>query len=479
MQLRALAPCLPAIVLSACTVGPDYARPSLPASPAVSEGRFLRLGGVDTAPLPVPARWWESLNDPVLNSLVDAGLANAPDIAAARARLDQARAQARLARASTLPLAGASSAFAHAELPNGAFGSNGPSGGDLFAAGFDAQWELDLWGGGRRSVEQRRAEAGAAEALLADAQVSLGAEIVRSYVDLRAAQAKLALAEESRTLALRHGQLVGQQVRGGTVTRQVGEAATRIVAQNEAAVARLKSDLSLATDALAVLTGQAPGIPADPGRGSIPLPPRRVAVGDPAAMLERRPDLRTAERRLAAATARVGVAEARRFPAVSVLGLIGIGGSEAGDLFDTSNVSTIAAPQLSWHFLDFGRSKAGLDSARSGRDAALAEYQGAVLRSLQDAEGALSRFGAARTAWVQARREARASAQVARLEMLRADAGTLGRPQALAARLEGLAAESGAIDRAADLTRSYAALAKALGLGWASGGADLRNQRRD
>lgn len=449
--------------LAACTAGPDYAPPALPAAPALAAGTFLRAADL---PAQTPAsRWWDGLDEPALTALIDRGLDNAPGVAAAAARLRQARSGLAAARAAALPSAGTSMLYARADLPADALG--GSSGEiDLFNLGFDAQWEIDLWGGKRRNREKAAAEAQAAAAGLADVQVALSAEIARGYVSLRARQAGLALARRRGAIETRLAQLAHQRVAGGTAPRTLLEAALLQQARGEADQARLAADIAALTDSLAVLTGSAPGDPGDLPAGPVPLPPATVAVGDPAGLLRRRPDIAAAERRLAAATAQIGVTEARRFPQVSLMGVIGIGGTSAGDLLDTSRLSTIVLPRLSWNFLDFGRNRAARRGDEAARDAALAEYRGAVLAALQDAEGALVRYGAARTELAKAQDAAGHAGAIAALQEQRSRAGTIPASDSLEASRQATEAAMQEIASRAELTLAYIALAKVLGLGW-------------
>lgn len=459
-----------ALVLAGCTAGPDYARPPLPGSSAIEEGVFLRAGEA-TAAIPA-ARWWEGLGDPVLSALVEEGLARAPTVDAALARIRQARAGITSARASLFPVLSASATYAYADLPNEAFGTGGGSN-EFVTLGFDTQWEADLWGGARRDVERTRAEAAEAEARLADVRVSLSAEIARTYVTLQARQAALALLDRRRADEARLLDLATQRLRAGTGTGQEVAAAKRRTGRTDAELAGLQSETAVLRDSLAVLTGQAPGARDSLAIAAIPLPPAEVAVGDPAAMLARRPDVLAAEAKLRAATAKIGVAKARTFPAISLLGLIGIGGSSIGDVFDTSQLSAIAVPRLTWNFLDFGRNKAAVTGAEAAREAALAEYRAGVLAALQDAEAALARFGAARIGLATAGDGLEQARTAARLEAQRGRAGTISRSQVLDAECDRIDAELAEANARARLTLSYIALAKSLGLGWQAGHSEL------
>jgi outer membrane protein TolC len=191
-----------------------------------------------------------------------------------------------------------------------------------------------------------------------------------------------------------------------------------------------------------------------------------VAVGDPAALLRRRPDIRAAERKLAAQTARIGVADAARFPRISFLGLVGLGGSSPEDLLDLDKFTVAAAPRISWSFLDFGKARSRVDAAEAQRDEAAADYRNAVLAALQDAEGALSRFQHQReslTDLVHAEGQAKTAADLARH---RSEAGTISRINYLSARRSALDATQAKVRAMAGLTESFINIQKALGLGW-------------
>jgi NodT family efflux transporter outer membrane factor (OMF) lipoprotein len=455
--MRRLAILLATAALTGCVAGPDYARPD-----TATRGAFVRAN--DASAETPAARWWEALGDPVLDGLVAKGLADAPQVAVARARLRQARSGITASRASLLPVLSASATYIYADLPDSAFGTGGGEG--FYTVGIDAQWEADLWGGKRREVEQAVARAGEAGAGLANAQVSLSAEIARTYTTLRAREHSLGLLRQRLGEEQRLAGLAETRFKGGTGTRQPLLAARQRIARSEGEIAGIGADIAALQDALAVLTGQAPGALDALEGGVVPLPPVQVAVGDPAALLQRRPDVLAAERRLANATAGVGVAQARRFPSVSLLGLIGIGGTAIGDVFDFDQRTTAAMPRLSWNFLDFGRVSAGIDAAQAGRDAALAEYDAAVLAALRDAEAALARFGGARIAWRAAGEGLAQGQEIARLQKMRADAGTGDPVEAIEARIALVEARLAQANARASLTLSYIALAKALGLGW-------------
>jgi len=468
---------LPMTLVAGCTVGPDYRGPVSAGapSPAVT---FARANADVASRPPQAAAWWTGLGDPVLDELERRALAGSPSVAVAQARLNQARAALGLERANSLPKANASAVYLHARLPgidlassNGgeeASGGNDSESLNFYNLGFDASWEIDLFGGQRRTVEAARASLGAAEANVADARVSLAAEVAQAYVALRDRQQRLALAEESVEKQRAIFDLAAQRRDRGVgstldVERQRGQ-----VEQSRAAVLPLAAERDAYLNALATLTGEVPGaldaMLATPG--AVPLPPAEVAVGDPAALLRRRPDVRAAERQLAAANAKIGAAKAASFPRISFMGLIGIGGTRAGDIVDPEKLAILAAPQLSWNFLDFGRNAARVGQAEGGRDEAAAQYRSAVLAALRDAEDALSRYGTRRQAVANAARSKAAADTTALLMRQRFEAGTATRIELLDAERQKIAADQSLIQAKAQMTTDFIALEKALGLGW-------------
>jgi NodT family efflux transporter outer membrane factor (OMF) lipoprotein len=451
--------------LGGCRVGPDYAGPAPVKSVALQSGQFLRAAAIPIDPAPPPAQWWRALGDPQLDALVEKALADAPDVAEAQAHLRQARASLHATRAAQLPSVDPSITYIHAQLPGQAFGT-GQGGTDIYNVGFDASWEIDLWGAKHRKVEHSRAEAQAVAAQLAEAQVSLAAEVVRTYIALRAAEARLPLLDRRLASEQHEAEFARQRFTDGATGREPYDLALDNMDRMQRERVDAQAQVLIVRDALAVLTGDAPGaLDALPG-GAVPLPPARVEIGDPAGLLARRPDIRAAERQLAAATAQIGVEDARRFPSVSLLGLVGIGGNSPGDVFDGSELTAIAVPRLNWKFLDFGQIAAARHGAEAAADAARAQYRRSVLTALQDAESALVRYGANRRNYGFASETRDRAARNAALDDQRARAGAISSSAAIAANGLAIDAELGALDQRAELTTSYVALAKALGVGW-------------
>jgi NodT family efflux transporter outer membrane factor (OMF) lipoprotein len=479
--MRSLLPALSLLgLLAGCTVGPHYAGPPAAAPHAVQSAAFARTGDLALAAEPPVARWWETLADPTLNALEARALAANPDLAVADARLRQARASLREQKANLLPKANASALYAHARFPGLNIGSTDDGGAatgggsgttdlNLYNLGFDASWEVDLFGGQRRAVEAARASAEGAAANIADAQVSLTAEVAQAYVNLRDSQTRMAIDRHSVALQEQMLDLTRQRFARGTASRFDVERLSQQLESTRADVTPLAAQLDAYRDELATLTGDEPGaLDATLGDlGPLPLPPAQVAIGDPATLLQRRPDIRVAERTLAADTAKIGQAQAARFPRVSFMGIVGLGGTKPGNLADLDDFTALLAPQLSWSFLDFGRNLAKVRQAEGVRDEAEARYRSTVLAALRDAEDSLSRFRNRRIT-VATLARARASAEAAAdLSRQRQIAGTGTLIDLLDAQRQALETDQALSTATAGLTQDYVAIQKALGLGWA------------
>jgi len=471
-------------VLAGCTVGPNYAGPPKAVPDAATPAAFVRADAGAVTEAPPVADWWKPLGDPLLDDLIARALANNTDVKAGEARLRQARAALGEQRANFAPKASASALYAHAHVPGLNLGSSdsgsgsgsgeesGGGGGstdlNLYNLGFNASWEIDLFGGQRRAVEAARASLEGSEASLADVQVSLSANVAKNYLDLRDRQQRIALGRQSIALQEEALGLTRQRFERGTATAMDVAQAEGQLASTRAQLAPLAADRDAFMNALAVLTAQEPGAldASLAAAGDIPLPPASVPIGDPARLIANRPDIRAAERELAADTAKIGQTEAARFPRLSFMGLIGIGGTKISDLSKLDDFTALAAPQLSWNFLDFGRNKAKLHQSEAVRDEAEARYRGTVLTALRDAEDSLARYREGRVT-VAALARARDKAALAEsLTEQRFQAGTATRIALLKAQDERNGAEQNLVSARATLTADYVAIQKALGLAW-------------
>jgi NodT family efflux transporter outer membrane factor (OMF) lipoprotein len=470
-----LLPVAAALVLAGCTVGPDYHGAPQAAPVAAQAGAFNRApqGTVSTAP--TAATWWLALNDPQLNALIDTALKNSPDLHAAEARVRQARAGLAGQQSNELPKSSASVAYLRTRSPDlaslqGGSSSSSSGGGPIgfYLAGFDASWEVDIFGGTRRAIEAASAEADASQADLADAHVQLAAEVAQAYVGLRDQQQRVTIGHESADLEARILTLTEQRRSRGVASDLDVERIRSQVENTRASIIPLDAQVAESLDELAVLTGREPGALDSElaAPKALPTLPATVAVGDPARLLRQRPDIRAAERRLASQNAQIGEHEADWFPKVTLFGDLSFSASDPGHLLRKSNYTWLGVPYLQWNILDFGRTKASVDQAKAGRDEAEAKYESTVLGALKDADVALSRYGHERENAVSLREVEDSATHAAVLTEQRYRAGTTTALDWLDTERTRYSAEQNRIQSDAQLIKDYVALQKSLGLGW-------------
>jgi NodT family efflux transporter outer membrane factor (OMF) lipoprotein len=452
-------------VIAGCTLGPDYRGAPSVAPNARRATAFDRAPQDVTSTAPALAAWWKSLHDPELDHLIETGLTNSPDIRAAQARLRQSRAGLREQQDNELPKTSASAAYLHAHLPSSSFGIGSIG---VYDIGFDATWEVDLFGGTRRAIEAASAEASAVDADLADTHVQLSAEIAQAYVGLRDQQQRIALVRESAELEEQILTLTQQRRAQGVASDLDVERVRTQVENTRGTLIPLDAQITESLDQLATLTGREPGALDGELSGAAPLPtlPEKVAVGDPAALLRQRPDIRAAEWRLVSSNAQIGEHEADWFPKLTLIGDLGFTATDPGHLLRENSFTWIGAPLLQWNGLDFGRTKARVDQAKAGFDEAAAKYESTVLGALRDANDALSRYGHQRENVVSLRNVEESATRAATLTRQRYRAGTSSALDWLDAERTRFSAQQNRIAGDADLIKDYVALQKSLGLGW-------------
>lgn len=393
-----------AFLLSACTVGPEYRMPSAPIAPQWSAAAVGPAG--KTADL---AAWWRGFHDPLLDKLVDGAIAGNLDLQLAQARIRAARA-ARIAAAAPLwpSLAGSASATRSHGVPGASGASGGGASGagrggagqppvvtqNLFEAGLDASWEIDIFGGTRRAVESAGDELAATIDDRHATLVSLLGEIATDYVELRSAQtrreiARDSLASEEDTLALTRAKFAAGL--GSALDVAQAEAA---VATTRAAIPGLATSVRAAIHELSVLTGAPPETLAPELAPAAPIPVMSTgaALGLPAELLRRRPDIRAAERRVAEANAEIGVAVANEFPSFALAGSFGFNASRIGDLGDTDARSWSFGPSVSLPIFNAGKLAAETDQKRALWQEAVIAYRTTVLTAAREVEDAIAAY---------------------------------------------------------------------------------------
>jgi outer membrane protein, multidrug efflux system len=383
------------VLLAGCTVGPDY-RGTHPAMP----DHFVEqpAPAASTSPQIVSDdRWWMHFNDPVLNSLEEEALRSAPDLAVAEARIVQARAMRGIAGAAQFPNATAGSEYQRTHgsanvpigVPPGGLGQGMDS--NLWQAGFDASWEIDIFGGVRRGVESANASYEAAVEDRNDAILTLEAEVARNYIEVRSAQRRLDVAREHLdyqrdTLGLTQSLLDAGLASSLDVLRARAE-----VSDTEAALSTFEVDQRAAAYRIGALIGRTPeALVAELMKvQAIPTAKLDMSIGLPSDLLLRRPDVRAAERRIAAANARIGVAKSDLFPHLSLTGSAGLESLDASGFLNGASHYFSFGPGLSWLIFDAGKVRFRMLAERGRTDEAAAVYQRTVLGALTDVETAL------------------------------------------------------------------------------------------
>jgi len=465
-RIIALLCAAPLLALAGCAAGPDYQPPAEPGLKVPARYGAAERPVAEAAVIPaVPASagddspWWEGFGDPVLSGFVRAALDRNLDIDAATARLRAARAAARGSVGPLLPAIGASTSGSWRRDPNL------PGTLDNFQGGLDASWELDLFGGNRRSREAARADAMRSAYALADVRRTVAAEAALAYLDARTAQARLSVARSSLAHLDDLVAITGWRFQAGLVTELDLEQARAQRAQVAATVPALEQSFRVSGNRLAVLTGEAPGH-ADPLLAEPkPLPvPAAVQPGLPAELLRRRPDVAAAERGLAAETARLGVATASLLPSLRLAGSLGSSAasfSGVGDAVVRTLQASVAAPLFRG-----GQLLARRQQQQAAVDAALAGYRGSVLRAVEEAEAALLATQAA-AAREQRLLEAETFAtRAAEMARARYTAGLVDFQSVLEAERSLLGSQDGRIAAQAARVSAAIQLYKALGGDW-------------
>ena len=451
--------------LSACAVGPDYHEPQVNA-PA----EFLNASASSYAAEAARPDFWNLFDDQKLTDLVQAALAENKDLARARANLSASRAARRLVGFDSYPTVTASAAHLHtlhSEQQAPGFSRDQREGDDV-EAGFDAAWELDLFGRVRRGREAARADEQAAQAQLRAAQVTITGEVARNYFVLRGLQEQLAVAQrnadnQEQTLGITQARL--DAGRGTELDRSRAEAQWKTT---RASIPLLHGSIATTTYRLSVLTGRTPGALVDQLAPPQVLPalPEINAIGTPEMLLRRRPDVRAAERGLAGATARIGLAVADLFPKVTFISSVGYGAVKLDGLGDAGTDFFSYGPSISWAAFDLGRVRARIDAAEAQTVATLASYEAAVLTALEETEGALTTYGAAQSRRDTLEEAAAASSRAADLARQRFEGGLADFLDVLDAEREVLAAQDSLAQSRTQTATALVAVYKALGGGW-------------
>lgn len=408
-------------LLAACAVGPDYRRPDVPVPDEFAAPNLAQFESAE-----VDREFWKAFDDPLLAELIEDALRSNHDVRIAFARLREARAlrgEARLDLAPTVTAeaSGADARTSERQTPvPGAVRDQ-----EYYDVGFDAFWEFDFFGRVRRSIEAQSAFVQAAEAALYHTHVTITAEVARNYFELRGAQQRLEVARRNAMNQEESLRITQARLDGGRGTQLDVSRAQALLSATLATIPDLEAQVRFAMLRLGVLTGRSPEALVPRLVDAKPLPelPRTHRIGTPESLLRRRPDIQAAERELAAATARIGVAVADLFPRVSFVGRWGFDAADVDDFGNASSETFAFGPSIRWAAFDLGRVKRRIEQREAAASGALARYEQSVLRALEETDASLTAYAQALAKQRHLRQSAQSSADAARIARARFDSG--------------------------------------------------------
>lgn len=452
------------LFITGCAVGPDYKAPTTQVPAAFQNAE-------NTGPL--EQRWWLTFDDATLNDLIAQALASNYDLKIAQARILEARANNGISTLNQLPIvtsraSATSSRNSENLLQPGMSTPIKQDDNDTFIAGFDATWELDIWGRVRREKEASRADLRATEDQRRDVLVTLLAEVARNYIQLRSVQQEIDIAEKNVVSQGESLKLTNSLMKGGRATALDVSRAEALLHSTQANIPRLRVSEAAAIHRLGVLTGQAPEnlLAKLSTREALPGAKFPLAVGFPSDILRRRPDIRAAEANLQAATARIGVAVGDLFPKFVFNGSVTLQSSQLGTLLSGNSRASSFGPAVSWPALDIFRTKYRVDAANAREQATLAQYQKTVLTALEETENALVNHSRSVEQTADLEKATASQTEAVRLSRLRFEKGLESYLTVLDAQRALYTAEDQlALSRASTLTSLIAAY-KAVGGGW-------------
>lgn len=450
------------MLLTGCSVGPDYKMPNL-----TLPGQWSEAEATQRAKVPELSSWWQRLNDPLLNTLISDAVAGNLDVASAKAKVRLARASFREAGGTLLPSLDASGSATRAKSASRSSTASNPIT-NTFQAGFDAAWELDLFGANRRNLEAALYGMDAAEEDLRAALLTLIGDVASNYAEARGLQERIDLAKRTAASQRESEALTRNKFEAGASSAVDIANATGQASNTEANIPALIITYGQTVHRLSVLTGRAPteldtrlAAPAP-----IPSPALPIPTGVPADILSARPDVRLAERQLAQYTSLIGKAEAARYPNISLSGNIATSGSRLGDLGKGTSISWSFGPALTLPIFNGGQLKAAVDAAEAQRDQYYLALRTAVLTALEDVENAIISLAQERIRNEKLSAAAAAYRQSATLLRTLYETGSTSFLDVLDAERSLYSAEDSLISSDIAIATSYIALNKALGGGW-------------
>jgi len=458
------------VILYGCATGPDY----VPPEKSVSKDWHTQLkGGLTTGEMDPQAlaAWWTRFNDPELSSLVDRAVLGNLDLKKAMARVRESRARRGMAKADLFPALDAtgSATWSRSSKDTGAGKSY-----DLFAATFDAGWELDIFGGVRRSVEAAEGDLGASQEDLRNVLVSLLAEVALNYIDVRTSQVRIALAEANLEAQSETYQLTQWRYEAGLSDELAVQQARYNLENTRSQIPTLRTRLEEAMNRIAVLLGEQPGKvhPELEKREPIPVTPLNVAVGVPADLLRRRPDVRKAERQLAAQTARIGVAKVDLYPKFILSGSIGLEALSLSNPSSTGSWTLSGGPKVTWAIFKAGAIRQNIEVQSALQEQYLIAYEAAVLSALEEVENALVAYAKEQEKKQSLSEATQAAQKAVELAQHKYQAGLTDFNNVLDAERSLLSFQDQLAQSDGTITSNLVRLYKALGGGWTSMAAD-------
>ena len=467
---------LSSLVGGCALVGPNFFTPFAPEKAAWTDASSPALSS-RTEPA---VEWWKRLNDPVLNRLVGIALEQNLTLQAAAVRIFEARAQLGIVLGDRFPQSQKVGIGYQYEKVSKNVGvtkeiakidPNFDPHFETWSAGFDASWELDIWGQVRRGIQAATANVIVQVANYDDVKVTLVGDVATAYVTIRELQAEIALAQanvKTQTESLKQTEL---RFKNGVTTELDVQEATVLLNNTEAEIPALQADLSKAENALAVLLGTVAGdVHAGITRwGAIPNPPAKIGVGIPADLLRRRPDIRAAEMRAAAQCAQIGIAEADLYPQFGLTGQIGFKASDFATLFTGASLTGLIDPGITWNFLNYGRIKNNVRVQDARYQEAIVEYQQTVLKAYRETQDALVAFLKAKEEVVYLTRATTAAKKAADIAVDQYKQGTADYSRVLNTETAALHTEQRLTQVRAAVVTNLIAIYKALGGGWEPG----------
>lgn len=410
------------------------------------------------------ATWWKHLDDPVLYGFIQRAVQGNLDLKKARARVTEARARRGISESGLYPSLDT--------IGSAKFSKASDSGGggtrEMYQAGFDAGWEIDVFGGVRRSVEASQADLEASQADLKDVLVTLVSEVALNYVDVRTDQARLAVAEDNLKIQQETFELTHFKWQAGLVNALDVSKARYNLKSTEATLPVIRTSLQSAQNRLAVLLGETPGSLSKAFENVAPVPVAAMdlAIGVPADILRNRPDVRRAERNLAAQTARIGQATADLYPKLSLTGSIGLESLKLGKLLNIHNRSESFGPGISWNIFDAGAIRQNIKVQTALQEQALATYEAAILDALEEVENAITAYAQEHLKFKALKEAMQAAQEAVSLAKDQYASGTSDFQEVLEAERSLLSFQDQMTTSKGTITANLIRLYKALGGGW-------------